>query len=266
MRSSSARSSGLGCQRSAATLARDLLGLRRPGDHRADRGLGGEAGDGDVEQADPARGGERLQPRHRLELLHRCPPVGRPGASPRGRPRRAGTCRSAALWRAGRRAGSRARSARRRGAITDSIPRCSRLYSFWTLTKRVRPPSRDSPLGLLEFGGADVGAADRPHHAFADQLVERGQGLGQRRRRVGVVVLVEVDAVGLQPPQRALDRPADVLARARAALPGRPRSPASSQPELGRQQELVAAPRAASRRSGARCRRRRRRCRRCRGR
>ena len=52
--------------------------------------------------------------------------------------------------------------------------------------------------------------ADVAHLALADEVVERGEGLLDRRQRVGRVQLVEVDPVGLQPAERSLDRQPDV--------------------------------------------------------
>ena len=75
------------------------------------------------------------------------------------------------------------------------------------------PLARDL-LGLFEFRRAEVGAADRDDEALADQLVQRRQRLRDRGDPVRPVVLVEVDPVDAEPPQRPLDRPADVLARA----------------------------------------------------
>jgi hypothetical protein len=50
--------------------------------------------------------------------------------------------------------------------------------------------------------------------ALGDELVERPDGLLDRRLGVGRVQLVELDAVGLQPSQRRLDGVADVRAGA----------------------------------------------------
>ena len=87
------------------------------------------------------------------------------------------------------------------------------------------------PLRLFEFRRGEVGAADRADLAFADELVQRRQRLRDRGDPVGLVVLVEVDAVGAQPPQRLLDGAADVLARA-ARGGGAPSAPLISMPNL----------------------------------
>ena len=66
---------------------------------------------------------------------------------------------------------------------------------------------------------------------------ERAERLLERRHAIGVVVLVEVDPVGLQPAQRILDRAADVLPAPRRRL-----AVAGAVAELRRQDDLVAAP------------------------
>ena len=53
-----------------------------------------------------------------------------------------------------------------------------------------------------------------PDEALLHELVQRVERRLDRRRRVGLVHLVDVDHVGAQPPQRAFDGPADVVARA----------------------------------------------------
>ena len=53
---------------------------------------------------------------------------------------------------------------------------------------------------------------------LADEIVERAQGLVDRRDRVGAVDLVEVDVVGLQPLEAGLDRVHDVAARGAAVV------------------------------------------------
>ena len=99
----------------AATLAGDLLGLRRAGDHRgrppaAPRGRRSRRRSCSI----PRCLGEGLAAPRPRRTAPRCRLLapGQP-ACPRAPPRRAGTCRSAARWRAGSRAGSRRRAARR---------------------------------------------------------------------------------------------------------------------------------------------------------
>ena len=69
------------------------------------------------------------------------------------------------------------------------------------------------PVGQ-EVGHADVARAARPHDD-----VERFEGLVERRLAVVAVQLVEVDVVGLQARERAVDRIEQVLARG-ALVPG----------------------------------------------
>jgi len=70
-----------------------------------------------------------------------------------------------------------------------------------------------------------------------DEVAERPQGLLDRGQRVGLVLLVEVDPVGLEPSEARLDLGYDVMARgALKAAAGihRPR-------EFGRQHDVLAA-------------------------
>ena len=71
--------------------------------------------------------------------------------------------------------------------------------------------------GLVDLLGREVAAADLEHLARAHQLVERAERLLERRRRVGKVQLVQVDAVGAEAAQAVFDRARDVR-RARTAL------------------------------------------------
>ena len=72
---------------------------------------------------------------------------------------------------------------------------------------------------LGDAPGLPVGNADIAHLAAGDEVVERPQRLVDRRHRVGAVQLVEIDMIGLQPLQAAIDRVHDVAARG-AALVG----------------------------------------------
>lgn len=55
--------------------------------------------------------------------------------------------------------------------------------------------------------------ADIADLALADEIVERAQCLFHRSQRIIVVLLVEIDIVGLEPRQAGLDRVHDVAAR-----------------------------------------------------
>ena len=65
----------------------------------------------------------------------------------------------------------------------------------------------------LELLDAHLRQPDRPRLAGGDGLGHRAPGLLERHVLVDAVQLVEVDAVGLQAPQRGVDRRADVLGR-----------------------------------------------------
>src|SRR6267142_2099766 len=60
--------------------------------------------------------------------------------------------------------------------------------------------SRSCHLVGVVVRAAHVARLPRPHH-----VVERAQRLVHRRLRVGVMDLVEVDVVGAEAPERALD-------------------------------------------------------------
>src|SRR6266478_2903369 len=96
-------------------------------------------------------------------------------------------------------------------------------------------PSR--PLRLDNLPARQGRAADVADLALADEIVERPQGLLDRRQRIRLVLLVEVDPVGLQPSQAGLDLGHDVAARGALKAAGgvhRPR-------ELRRQHNVLAA-------------------------
>src|SRR5436305_180956 len=120
---------------------------------------------------------------------------------------------------------SRAGSARRRRPGT--APR-----------RRPRPavPLREA-VDLLDGTRLEVRVADVTDLPFADELVERAERLFVRRDPVGTVVLVEIDVVGAQAPERRVDRLADVPARAARLCPV-----AHVVAELRRENDVVAPP------------------------
>ena len=65
--------------------------------------------------------------------------------------------------------------------------------------------ARSSVVGGVDLGGREVARPDLADLAGGDELGERALRLLDRHRRVEHVLLVEVDAVGLQAAQRALD-------------------------------------------------------------
>ena len=197
--SSSTRSASVGSQRSAAALARTWSPGGGAGDHRGDGRLGGEPGDGDVEQREVARGGVRLE---RLDPV----PVGvashcaRPGRAARGSP-------------PGRRSPrrylpvSRPYSSGKNGSTPrpNALARRHDLVLDVAVEQRVAVLRRDEP---LEAGGArgPVGVGDLPAGEVGAAEVARpcprGPGRSAPRAsprsasRVGRVQLVEVDVVG----------------------------------------------------------------------
>ena len=90
-----------------------------------------------------------------------------------------------------------------------------------------------------ELPGRVVRAADVPHLARSDQVVERAQGLVDRSLRIGRVRLIEVDRIGPQPAEAGLAGVEDVPARQALIVGARP----DPDPALGRQHEPIATPR-----------------------
>ena len=76
----------------------------------------------------------------------------------------------------------------------------------------LQAPVVGDPQGLGDLPGGMVGQADVADLALPDQVVVDREGLLQRRVRVGVVGVVEVDVVGLQAAQAGLDLTDDVAA------------------------------------------------------
>ena len=122
------------------------------------------------------------------------------------------------------------------GSSSSSAPRRSHEYWLCSETKGVRPRSAAIAAASSTIAAREVGGADRAHGPLLDELVQRLERLLERRDPVRAVVLVEVDPVGLQPPERRLDRLADVRARAAGRL-----AVAEVVAELRRQHDLVAA-------------------------
>ena len=81
------------------------------------------------------------------------------------------------------------------GALDKVVVRLQRLVARHALP-------RAGPQRLAQARGRVVRCADSPDLALLDQLRERPERLVERRGRVVAVRLVEVDMVGLQPPQR----------------------------------------------------------------
>ena len=95
------------------------------------------------------------------------------------------------------------------GSISRSTSRRTRLYWSWIVasgspTRRARS---DCVLQLGRLERWEPGPADLP---FPHERRERTERLLQRRLTVELVVLVDVDPVGAETPQRLVERPADV--------------------------------------------------------
>src|ERR1700729_4233854 len=120
------------------------------------------------------------------------------------------------------------------GSTSASMTRHSMLYCGWFETIRANPPRPDPPpqhavRGLVrddpveshltgdpqrgrDLLGPPLGHAYVEHLALPDQVVEGAEGLLERRLVVVAVRLVQIQVVGLQPPERAVRRLHDVLA------------------------------------------------------
>ena len=72
-------------------------------------------------------------------------------------------------------------------------------------------PCRGGALGEGHIPAGEVAAADVADLALADQLLHRLPDLLPRRGAVDVVHLVQVDVIGLQPPQARLAGASDVV-------------------------------------------------------
>ena len=94
-------------------------------------------------------------------------------------------------------------------------------------------PPAGRRLGLAQLGGAEVRAADLPHLALLYKFVQHAERVGDRRRVVRSVQLVEVDPVGAQLGQTPLDR------RAHVRRGGSARTPVDGAPELRADDDLV---------------------------
>ena len=66
-------------------------------------------------------------------------------------------------------------------------------------------------LGRAELIDGEVGAADLAHPACLHEPIERFERVRDRRLGVGLVQLVEIDAIRAEPAQAVLEAPADVL-------------------------------------------------------
>ena len=94
-------------------------------------------------------------------------------------------------------------------------------------------------VGAADRVGAGLGQADVADLALGDQLGQRADGVLDRGVRVDPVLVVQVDVVGAEPLQRALDRGADV---GRAAVEDAGAAAGvRDEAELRRQHDLVAA-------------------------
>ena len=154
-----------------------------------------------------------------------------------------------------------ARAPRRSGTTSASMTRHSMLYCGWLETSGMCS-SRASAWPRADLLGPPLRDADVERLAGVHDVGERLHRLLQRRLVVVAVRLVEVDVVGAEPAQRAVDRLQDVLAgQAVVVVPAGPGRPVDLGEDL---QPLAALALRAPCRARSRpwCRRRRRRCRR----
>jgi hypothetical protein len=102
------------------------------------------------------------------------------------------------------------------GTTSASMTRHSIEYCGWLETSGM--PSSGERVAGSDLLGGPLRDADVERLAGADEVGERLHRLLERRLVVEAVRLVEVDVVGLQPLQRAVDRLHDVLARQAAVV------------------------------------------------
>ena len=93
------------------------------------------------------------------------------------------------------------------------MSRTTRLYSSWHETKRLTFICARDEFGFGDAPRRKIRIADVAHLALPDQVVERAQRFLDRRQRIVIVLLVEIDVVGLQPLQAGFDGGHDVAPR-----------------------------------------------------
>ena len=221
MARSAARSSSLGSQVPAAALARTCSARGRAGDHRGHGRLRGQPADRDLEHAD-ARA--RRRTRSSASMMSQSArrrgagsgAAGQPGALRRLSPRRyLPVSRPLASGKNGSRPRPNCSQA---GTTSASTVALQQAVVVLRADERGAVAGPGGPVGVGDLPAGEVGVAEVAHLAGADQVVERGERLLDRRARVGLVHLVEVDVVGAEPAQRRLDRADDVAPRAAGAV------------------------------------------------
>ena len=105
---------------------------------------------------------------------------------------------------------------------------------------RLQRGDRVDGVGAADRGGAGLGQADVQDLALGDQLGQGADGVLDGRVRVDPVLVVEVDAVGTQPLEGALDRGADV--RRAAVEHSGAAAGVRDEAELRRHHDIVATP------------------------
>src|SRR5439155_10126947 len=201
-----------------------LVGLRGPGDDRRHRGLAREPGEREVEDGVVARYGEGGESREPLEVAIRQDPRGavfghRGKARARGRrlaPVVLAGQQTARQWEVGQHPEAVAHACR-----NDVVERLAVQHVEVVLRADEACPAfrRRRRLGRVDLLSREVRVADLAHLADTYERVERLEGLLDRHRGIGHVLLVEVDAVGAETPQAAIDRLAHP-ARARSRMLG----------------------------------------------
>ena len=159
----------------------------------------------------------------RADLRRRRPPRPRRWRGSRRGSRTAGCCGGSRRRRAGRPSGSRRSGTRVRAASTARTRCRARAAAAGARASGSRDHSEYSVCSAVTGCTAcarrmvvrrRLGEPVVPDLALGDELGERADGLLDRRARVHAVLVVEVDVVGAEPRERALDREADVLGAA----------------------------------------------------
>ena len=199
---------------------------QQPGEGQFQEGVAAFAGPG-LQGLDPVEGGVTQGG------LSSGPPGGEPGALRRG---------LAAPVLARQQA--RGQREERQEAQAEVVAGRQHLAFHVALQQRIEVLGRDeaglagrAPVGVGDLPAAVVGVAEVADLALGDQVVQRPQGLVYRGVGVRLMVLVEVDVVGVQAAQAVFDRLQNPLARP-AALFG---VLADLHPEFGGQHDFMAA-------------------------
>src|SRR6266702_426827 len=195
----------------------DLLDAGGAGDHACDLRAACEPGEGEFEHAVSARLRECLQLLDDLLVARGDIAVAQHGRLGEARVVR---CRRAALVLAGQKAACERKERQQPELVFDCGREQIRLDAAHHEAVFVLAGNEAADihrargeLGLGDPPGRKIRIADVADLALMHEVVERVQGFFHRRQRIVIVLLIEVDVVGLQPCQARFHRRHDVAAR-----------------------------------------------------